>query len=66
MFGKLAGFVTERAGSLVSKKLGAALGAETLVAAANPALQGIPLIVYIVVQGLVDLGKHYITVTAGE
>ena len=67
MFGdlakKLGGFVTERAGSLVSKKLGAAAVAETVVAAANPDLQGVPLIVYIIAQGLVDVAKHYLTVT---
>lgn len=63
MFGNLVktfgGFAKERAGSLVSKKLGAALGAEALLATANPSLQGTALIAYIVVQGLVDISRHY-------
>ena len=56
----LASFAIERIGSLVSKKVGAAVGAEAIVGVANPELQGIPLIVFIIVQGIVDLGKAYI------
>lgn len=57
--GKLISFATERVGSLVSKKLGAALGAESIAATSAPDLQGIPLIVYIVVQGLLDGWKYW-------
>jgi len=51
-------FILERVKSAVSKKLGAAIACETLVAGTD--LQGTPLLVYIVVQGVVDLGKHYL------
>ncbi len=53
-------FLIERTKSLVSKKLGAAVAGEVIVATANPELTGWPLIAYIIVQGLVDLGKCYI------
>ena len=55
--GALAGFVVERAKSLVSKKVGAALMAEGAVVGTD--LQGIPLIVFIVVQGALDGWKYY-------
>ena len=51
-------FVIERLKSVVSKKLAAAVMAEGVVAGTG--LVGVPLIVYIVVQGLVDLGRHFI------
>ena len=51
-------FIVERLKSVVSKKLVAAVMAEGVVAGTG--LVGVPLIVYIVVQGLVDLGRHFI------
>jgi hypothetical protein len=53
-------FLIERAQSLVSKKLGAAVAGELVVAGANPGLTGYPLIIYIISQAIVDLGKTYI------
>jgi len=50
-------FILERGKSLVSKKLGAAVVAEG--AAIGTPLQGVPLLVYIVVQGAVDIFKYY-------
>ena len=47
-------FIVERAKSLISKKLGAAVGAEGMIAGANPELQGYPLLIYIIVQAIVD------------
>ena len=51
-------FVTERVGSLVSKKVGATILAEGAVAGTD--LQGYPLILFIVVQAIVDIAKYHI------
>jgi len=56
--GNLFKFVTERAGSLVSKKLGAAVVAEA--GAAGTPLQGVPLLVYIVVQAFSESFKYWV------
>ena len=53
----LISFTKERVGSLISKKLGAAVAAE--VGAVGTELQGVPLLVYIIVQGLVDAFKYW-------
>ena len=53
-------FIKERAQSLISKKLGAAVIGETMVAAASPELQGVPLIVYLSGQATVDAVKAYV------
>ena len=47
-------FITERLQSLISKKIGAAVVGETVLAATAPEIQGVPTIVYIVIQGAVD------------
>ena len=54
MFSKLGNFVAERAGSLVSKKAAAAVGAEVIISGANPGFQGVPACVYIVSQAVLD------------
>lgn len=64
MFETLGKFVAERAGSLVSKKLGAAVAAETLIAETNPAVSGIGLITYIVVQAALEAYRHKFAVPA--
>jgi hypothetical protein len=56
--GNLFGFVKERAASLVSKKLGAAVVGETL--AYGTEMQGWSLIVYIIAQAAVDFGKYWV------
>jgi len=53
-------FVLDRVKSVVSKKVGATLLAESAVAATNPSLQGVPLMVYIVVQGALDGFKYWV------
>ena len=58
--GNLLGFIGERAKSLVSKKLGAAIAGEVVAAGAAPDMQGIPLIVYIVAQAIVDAFKYWV------
>ena len=50
-------FAKERLGSLISKKVGAAVLAEG--AAMGTEHQGLPLIIYIIMQGLVDAAKAY-------
>tara|TARA_R110000824_G_scaffold356899_1_gene544204 strand:+ start:579 stop:770 length:192 start_codon:yes stop_codon:yes gene_type:complete len=50
-------FAKERIGSLVSKKVGAAVLAEG--AAIGTEHQGLPLIIYIVMQGIVDAAQAY-------
>ena len=60
--GHLGSFAIERLKSVVSKKLAAAVMAEGVVAGTG--LAGTPLIAYIVVQGAVDLGKHFIDARA--
>jgi hypothetical protein len=52
-------FILERAKSLVSKKLGAAVVGEGVVSASSPELVGYPTLVYIVTQAIVDAVKHY-------
>jgi hypothetical protein len=56
--GKLGKFLTAKAGSLVSKKLAGAIGAETIVQGTE--LAGTPLLVFIVVQGVVDVVERII------
>ena len=52
-------FLTERLQSLISKKLGAAVLGEGVVAASAPDLAGQPTLVFIVMQELVDDVKYY-------
>lgn len=52
-------FVTERAGSLVSKKLGATILAEATISSSRPDLSGLPLCLFVVVQGAVDAFKYW-------
>ena len=52
-------FILERAKSLISKKIGAAAAGEGIIAASAPEMQGIPTIVYIIAQALVDAAKSY-------
>ena len=52
-------FITERLQSLISKKIGAAVVGETVLAATAPEIQGVPTIVYIIIQGVVDAVKYY-------
>ena len=52
-------FITERLQSLMSKKIGAAVVGETVLAATSPEIQGVPTIVYIIIQGVVDAVKYY-------
>ena len=56
--GGLLKFAKERAGSLISKKLGAAVIAET--SAIGTPLQGYPLMVYILAQALTDAFKYWV------
>jgi|18_taG_2_1085343.scaffolds.fasta_scaffold101849_2 hypothetical protein len=57
--GALLDFAKERAGSLISKKVGAAVAGESFVAAANPELVGVPMMVYIVAQAVLEGFKHW-------
>ena len=52
-------FLLERAKGLISKKIGAAVIGETAIAGTAPDMQGVPTIVYLVIQGLVDAVKSY-------
>ena len=52
-------FITDRVKSLISKKLGAAVIGETLVATAQPEMIGQPTIVYIIAQAIVVAIKHF-------
>ena len=56
--GGLLSFAQERVGSRVSKKLGAAVVAEA--SAVGTPLQGYPLRVYIVIQGLSEAVKYWV------
>ena len=56
--GGLLSFAQERVGSLVSKKLGAAVVAEA--SAVGTPLQGYPLMVYIGIQGLSEPFKYWV------
>tara|TARA_R110002051_G_scaffold4429_2_gene23567 strand:- start:5 stop:196 length:192 start_codon:yes stop_codon:yes gene_type:complete len=60
----LLNFAKERAGSLVSKKLAAAAVAE--FGAAGTPMQGTPLLVYIVVQGLSEAFQHWCDAQASK
>jgi len=51
-------FILERLKSVVSKKLGAAVMAEA--GAVGTPLQGIPLLVYIVVQGASECFRYWV------
>ena len=58
--GKLSGFVKVRVGSLISKKVGAAvIGGSTAMAAEGPAQDAVVLVTvaYIIGQALVDAAK---------
>ena len=66
MLKTLGSFITERAGSLVSKKLGAALTAEAAVAAVNPGMQGVPACAYIVSQAALEAFKFWATLKYGK
>ena len=57
-------FAKERVGSLVSKKVGAAVLAEG--AAAGTDYQGVPLMIYIICQALVDAAKAHAGASHGE
>lgn len=60
MLRQLAGFVKERAGSVISKKVGAALLGEMAVAQGNPELTGLPLVVYIIAQAVLEGWTLYV------
>tara|TARA_R100001244_G_scaffold11141_1_gene13228 strand:+ start:989 stop:1162 length:174 start_codon:yes stop_codon:yes gene_type:complete len=51
------GFILERVKSLASKKLGAALAGESIVAGSP--LQGYPLMVYIAAQAVLEGFKYW-------
>ena len=55
--GALFSFAKERVGSLVSKKVGAAVLGEA--AAIGTPYQGVPLIVYIIMQALLETVKYH-------
>lgn len=55
--GALFSFAKERVGSLVSKKVGAAVLGEA--AAIGTPYQGVPLIVYIIMQALLEAVKYH-------
>ena len=65
MLGEFARFVAERVGSLASKRLGAAVAAETVVAQTHPALAGVPLVVYIVAQTALEAWRYYVNHVLG-
>lgn len=60
----LGSFVVERVKSVVSKKVGAAVLAEG--ASVGTEYQGLPLIIYIVCQALVDAAKAHAGGDHGE
>ena len=62
--GHLGSFVVERLKSAVSKKVGAAVLAEG--AAAGTDYQGVPLMIYIICQALVDAAKAHAGGEHGE
>jgi len=62
--GHLGSFAIERLKSVVSKKVGAAALAE--VASVGTEYQGLPLIIYIVCQALVDAAKAHAGGDHGE
>ena len=64
MLGNLISFATERAKSLVSKKVGAAVLGE--IALEGTEYQGTALLVYIVCQALVDAVRVWVTGVDGE
>jgi hypothetical protein len=55
---KLGSFIVERAGSVVSKKLGVTLAAEGSVAIRNPDLVGWPSIIYVIVLALGEAAER--------
>jgi hypothetical protein len=57
---KIMEVLKDKALSLISKKVGATIGAEVLVAEAAPHLQGWPLIIFVVVQGALDGWRLYV------
>jgi len=59
--GALKGFLTERVGSLVSKKLGVAAAGSVVAAGAGETGYAVLIqVVYIVVQALSEGWKHYV------
>jgi hypothetical protein len=57
--GSLIGFVQERVGSLISKKVGASAIGVSLIAGGQ-ADAGWACIAYAAIQAVVDIAKHYI------
>jgi ABC-type thiamin/hydroxymethylpyrimidine transport system permease subunit len=55
----LMSFAQERIGSLVSKKVGAAVVGEIAVAGEGSLPSGLPTIIYIIAQALVDAARAY-------
>ena len=55
----LMSFAQERIQSLVSKKVGAALMGEVAIASEGSLLSGLPTIIYIITQALVDAARAY-------
>ena len=60
MLGTLGSFIQERAGSLVSKKVGAAVAASTLAAGGAPSEVTWPVVIYLITQGAVDSFKYWV------
>jgi hypothetical protein len=60
MLKALGKFAQERAGSLVSKKVGAAVAASTLAANGAPEEVTWPLVIYLIVQGVVDSFQYWV------
>ena len=61
----LLSFVQERVGSLISKKVGAAVVGEIAVAGEGSLPSGLPTIIYIIAQALVDAARAYGTARQG-
>tara|TARA_R110000751_G_scaffold13544_1_gene45371 strand:+ start:142 stop:342 length:201 start_codon:yes stop_codon:yes gene_type:complete len=55
----LMSFAQERIGSLVSKKVGAAIVGEAAIAGEGSLPSGLPTIIYIIAQALVDAARAY-------
>lgn len=55
----LMSFAQERIGSLVSKKVGAAVVGEVAIAGDGSLPNGLPTIIYIIAQALVDAARAY-------
>jgi ABC-type thiamin/hydroxymethylpyrimidine transport system permease subunit len=55
----LMSFAQERIGSLISKKVGAAVVGEVAIASDGSIPSGLPTIIYIIAQALVDAARAY-------